>query len=74
MASVEGKAVSVLILGTVNPPKCIDQFLGTGFEWVLESSDVLKKVQNDFGELAFAKGATVLILNQTSQSVLLCNS
>jgi hypothetical protein len=54
-----GKAVSVLILGTVNPPKCVDQFLGTGFEWVLESSDVLKKVQNDFGEFAFAKGATV---------------
>ena len=64
MASVEGKAVSVLILGTVNPPKCIDQFLGTGFEWVFKSSYVLKQVQNDFGELVFAKGATVLILNQ----------
>ena len=71
MASGVGKAVSVLILGTVNPPKCVDQFLGTGFEWVLESSDVLKKVQNDFGELTFAKRATVLILNQTDQAVLL---
>ena len=64
MASGVGKAVSVLILGTVNSPKCVDQFLGTGSEWVFKSSYVLKQVQNDFGELAFAKGATVLILNQ----------
>ena len=71
MGSVVGKAVSVLVLGTVNPPKCVDQFLGTGFEWVLESSDVLKQVQNNFGESKFAKRATVLILNQTDQSVLL---
>jgi hypothetical protein len=38
--------------------------LGTGSEWVFKSSYVLKQVQNDFGELAFAKGATMLILNQ----------
>ena len=71
MGSVEGKAVSVLVLGTVNPPKCVDQLLGTGFEWVLESRNVLKQVQNDFGESTFAKRATVLILNQTDQAVLL---
>ena len=71
MGSVEGRAVSVLVLGTVNPPKCVDQLLGTGFEWVLKTSDVLKQIQNDFGESTFAKRATVLILNQTYQAVLL---
>ena len=71
MGSVVGKAVSVLVLGTVNPPKCVDQLLGTGFEWVLESRNVLKQVHNDFGESTFAKRATVLILNQTDQAVLL---
>ena len=71
MGSVEGKAVSVLILGTVNSPKCVDQFLGAGFEWVLESSDVLKQIQNDFGESTFAKRVAMLFLNQTDQSVLL---
>jgi hypothetical protein len=45
--------------------------LGTGFEWVLESRDVLKQIQNDFGESTFVKCATVLILNQTDQAVLL---
>jgi hypothetical protein len=74
VASGVGKAVSVLILGTVNPPKCVDQFLGTGSKWVFKSSDVLKQVQNNLGESTFAKCATVLILNQIKQSVLLCNS
>jgi hypothetical protein len=71
VGSVKGKAVSVLILGTVNPPKYVDQLLGTGFEWVLESRNVLKQIQNDFGESTFVKCATVLILNQTDQAVLL---
>ena len=73
MASDVGKAVSDLVFDTVNPPKCVDQFLGTGSEWVFKSSYVLKQVQNNFGESAFAKGATVLILNQINQSVPLCN-
>ena len=71
MAFVVGKAVSVLVFDTVNPPKCVDQLLGTGFEWVLESRNVLKQIQNDFGESTFVKCATVLILNQTDQAVLL---
>ena len=71
MGSVVGKAVSVLILGTVNPPKCVDQLLGTGFRWVLESSDVLKQVQNNFGESTFAKRVAMLFLDQTDQAVFL---
>jgi hypothetical protein len=43
--------------------------LGTGFEWVLESSDVLKQVQNTFGESTFAKRVAMLFLNQNDQAV-----
>ena len=71
MVSGVGKAVSVLVLGTVNPPKCVDQLLVTGFEWVLKSRNVLKQIQNDFGESTFAKRVAMLFLNQTDQSVLL---
>ena len=66
--------VSVLVLGTVNPPKCVDQSLGAGFKRVFKSSNVLKQVQNNLGESIFAKCVALLILDQINQTVLLGNS